>query len=279
MMRVCVVGLGLIGGSLARALRSHGVAPTAIDSDETTVAAARRDGIRAERADDGGRRAAIADAEAIVLGVPIARLSDAANAIASLVGPDTIMLHAASLQRADALGMAGTLATRVIGAHPVAGTHAMGYAASSAHLFEGATVSIEARADQSVRGAAESIWRAAGASRFVYRSAGEHDALMAWISHLPQLASTALATVLSRAAIDPADGGPGARDATRLAGSPYEMWEGILDSASPETLRALDAVIGCMSELRSAIAERNHDALASLWTPARHWAAAQQRAR
>ena len=270
-MRVCIVGLGLIGGSLARALQRGGHTPTAIDADDSTVAAARRDGIRAERADDPGRREALPGAEVVVIAVPIERMSRVSSDILGHVDAGASLLHAGSLQRREALTLSDANAARIIGTHPMAGTHAAGYEASRYDLFDGATVSIESRADASARSVAESLWRAAGASRFVYRSADEHDALMAWTSHLPQLVSTALASVLARASIDRRDAGPGARDTTRLAGSPYAMWKTILDSAHPDTLRAIDAMHGAVGEIRAAMAAGDDAALENLWTRGGQW--------
>jgi prephenate dehydrogenase len=270
----CIVGLGLIGGSIAHALRHAGQRPRVADIDRATVAAARRDGFAAEVADGDGLRAAVSDAATIVLAVPIARLSEVAAVVAA-AAPDAPIFHVGGLQRRESLGLPPAIADRVIGTHPMAGSHRAGYAAADETLFEGATVSIESRAPPSVRECAESLWRAAGATRFVYRGADEHDRLVAWVSHLPQLVSTALAATLERSHIDPREGGPGARDTTRLAASPFDLWEAVLGAAPPETVRALDAMGATLAELRSAVAHRDQGALATLWSAADQWATAR----
>jgi hypothetical protein len=112
-------------------------------------------------------------------------------------------LHVCGLQGKGALGLDDATHERLIGTHPLAGSHESGFPASRPGLFIGATVSIEQRANAHVRRRAELLWRTVGAARIEYRTAEEHDRLMAWVSHLPQLASTALAASLAAADVDP----------------------------------------------------------------------------
>jgi len=224
---------------------------------------ARRDGIEVgvDMAD------ALVDAPLALIAVPVPAYPAVADAVVSAAPADAALLHASSLQSARALRSTG----RVIGTHPLAGTHRVGFAAADAYMFIDCVVSVEARAPQGVRAAAEWLWRAAGARRFEYRSAEEHDSLMTWVSHLPQLASTALAHAIASAGVGPDSLGPGGRDATRLAASPFEMWAGILAAARPEAARALAALEQAVTALRSALEAGDMSSVERMWAAARTW--------
>ena len=194
------------------------------------------------------------------------------------MAPNAVVLHTGSLQRAAAVkpDITSSLHARVIGTHPLAGSHESGFAASRADLFAGCTVSIEARAKPYVRAAAEDLWRGAGAARLDYREAEEHDRLMIWVSHLPQLAATALAGALDAHGVPPRDAGPGARDTTRLAASTLEIWAPLLAGAPDDLDGALAALEARLAELRRAVSARDAASIAALWEPARAWRRASE---
>jgi prephenate dehydrogenase len=158
-----------------------------------------------------------------------------------------------------------------VGTHPIAGTERAGFGAADPATFRDATVRAEARADAQARARIESIWRAAGASRFVWDDARKHDALMAWISHLPQLTSTALASVLAEQRVAHREAGPGARDTTRLAASDLTMWGPILEGAPEETIAAVRRLTSTLHGLGDALEARDQASVARLWEQARAW--------
>ncbi len=280
---VGIVGLGLIGGSLARALLARGVRVlgTAHDAEDRRLAA--RCGVEvtggvAELA--AAMPAAGAPAShptrppapsVVVLAVPLPALGAAAGALLGSLAPDAVVLHAAGLQRPAATGLDAVARARVIGTHPLAGSHEAGFAASRADLFAGAAVWAEERAGDAARACLEWLWACVGARAVEYRSAESHDAAMAWVSHLPQLASTALAAALDTAGMPATLGGPGLRDATRLAASPFPLWQDVLRAAPPETDAALARLADTIAQLRAALARGDGDALAALWERAGNW--------
>ena len=95
--------------------------------------------------------------------------------------------------------------------------------------------------------------------------------MMAWISHLPQLASTALAATFAAEHIDPASVGPGARDITRLAASSFDQWSSLVQS-QPQVLDAAMEKLGrSIAEMREALSHADQRALRKLWNSARDW--------
>jgi len=267
-----VVGLGAIGGSLALALGRTRMRVRGYTLDGSDRAAARAAGVDvADAGDEAGLATAVADAAVIVLAVPMSSLRQVAERALDAAVPDAAVFHVSSLQRRDTLGLDAAPLERVVGTHPMAGTHERGFAAARAGMFEGATVLVEARAGRASRAAAEALWRGAGAARVEYRSAEAHDDEMAWVSHLPQLGATAIAAALAARATAPELVGPGGRDTTRLAESPFELWAEILARAPEETLAALDAVERQIAAIRYSIVHADWAGLAVRWEQARAW--------
>lgn len=261
--RVAVVGLGAIGGSLTLALRAREVPVCATATSAGDRALARSVGL--EIVDDV--RAAAGDADIVVLAVPLDALTATATAAIAAAPATASIFHVGSLQRPAALG----LDARVLGTHPLAGSAASGFGAARADAFRGATVLVESRASARQRADAELLWSLAAAARVDYVDADVHDRWMAWASHLPQLAATALAGALAHGLPAGAPVGPGARDTTRLAASSIEMWLPILQRAPHDTVAALRALEARLAALRGAIEDREWDALASVWDEARNW--------
>jgi prephenate dehydrogenase len=270
---VAIIGLGCIGGSLARALVQRGVPVRAWSESARDRELAAGAGIVVS----GDVRAALQGATVVVIAVPLPHIA-AVAVDAVVMAPNAAVLHTGSLQRATAVkpDITSSLHARVIGTHPIAGSHESGFSASRADLFAGCTVSIEARAKPYVRAAAEELWHGVGAARLDYREAEEHDRLMVWVSHLPQLTATALAGALDAHGVPPRDAGPGARDTTRLAASPLEIWAPLLDSAPGDLDAALAALETRVAELRRAVSARDAASIAALWEPARAWRRASE---
>ena len=276
---VAIVGLGVIGGSAALRLRERGTVIRGFSTSAPDCAAAQHAGIDVTRTLDD----AVRDVGLVLIAVPLDRICSVADEVVGAAPPRATILHAASLQRAEALRALPEVAARVIGTHPLAGSHRTGFAAARADLFRDATVFIEARADARQREEAEMFWSMAGARHIEYASAAFHDDAMAWISHLPQLASKALGAALATelAALNEPPRvplGPGARDTTRLAMSPLDMWQPILERAPAATLAGLRALESNVHRLRVALEDQNWGDFRELWESAREWRIAAEKA-
>jgi prephenate dehydrogenase len=266
---VAIIGLGVIGGSAALRVRERGTPLRAFSASATDCALAREAGIEVSTSVD----AAVSDVGLVLIAVPLDRIADVASQVIGAAPATATILHAGSLQRHEALDAVPELVARVIGTHPIAGSHRSGFAAARADLFHEATVYVERRANARQREDAELFWSLAGAHRVEYTEAPEHDSAMAWISHLPQLASKALAETLATGNARGVTPGPGARDTTRLAMSPFEMWQPILQRAPGETVAALRAFGESVERLRNALETRDWETMRMIWERTSAWRA------
>lgn len=269
---VAVIGLGVIGGSVALRLSERGTVLRAFATSGDDVMLAGSVGITVSGTLDD----AVRDVGLVLIAVPLDHVCAVVEQVIGAAPAEATILHASSLQRVEALGILPETAARVLGTHPLAGSHRSGFAAASADMFRDATVFVEERADARERADAEYFWSLAGARHIEYLSATAHDDAMAWLSHLPQLASTALANAMAAAHRGHNEGhrlplGPGARDATRLAMSAFEMWRPILERAPAATVTALAAFEASVSRLRLALEARDWRTVDALWRSASDW--------
>lgn len=267
---VAIVGLGLIGGSLARDLAARGIRVFAWDQDGASVDSAMRQGIAQPAFWDD-------PPEVIVIALPVLAAHTFLPRLVQKLGDriDRVRLitDAGSTKRsivraAEALGIGG----RFVGAHPLAGDHRSGWDASRTGLFADARVFLTpapSAGDDAIRLASE-LWTMVDARPEVV-DADEHDARLAWTSHLPHLVSFALGNALAGQGIDRAELGPGGRDVTRLAGSSPEMWADVALDNADSIVPALQAAEQRLRDIRDAIAFGHHARLRGLLTQARDW--------
>jgi len=264
--RVAIFGAGLIGGSLALRLKNSGAAEAVSiwSRSPDTLAAARSLGFESVWEDP--TRAA-QDCRIAVLCTPVPAMLPLAEAIAPFLAEGAAVTDAGST-KVDAVGLLEPiLGSRFVGAHPIAGSEQSGISAASADLFDGApciltpTEQTNPEAEQTV----EALWSAAGCevSRM---SPGEHDALLARLSHLPHVTASALVRVIcgDEPSVQRFSGG-GYRDTTRVASGSASLWTDILLANRIETAHAVRRLCGDLEEvaslLESADAQGLHDFL------------------
>jgi prephenate dehydrogenase len=259
-----VIGLGAIGGSLAWQARLAGI-PRVVG-----VSASRAEGVQALRASAITELAdspakAVRGAELVILAVPaqvtlelIGRLRPLLESGALLT--DVCSVKSPVLARATAEG----LGDRFAGAHPLAGTHASGFAAARPDRLRGCVVYVcETGApggDQAAR-RVMSFWEQVLEAQPVLIDAAAHDRQLAWTSHLPQAVASALAKALGDRGLAGVSFGTGARDTTRLAASSPEMWIDILLYNRAAVVEALEATEESLAGLRSLVAAGDADGL------------------
>ena len=279
---VCVLGAGLIGGSLLRAAQKAGREVWGTCASERTAAEARADGFDVDTDTDRAlRRAAAADA-LVVLAVPLPVVPELLRRV-DVVAPTCRLTDAVSVKVAvsDAVRAFAPRACYV-GGHPMAGTAESGWAAGSAALFADAVwvVAADDGLDLPVWADVTELAWACGAV-VVPAAADEHDLAVARISHLPHLLAAVLAAVgasegdalaLALAASSFADG-------TRVAGTRPELVLAMCEGNRDALLAAVDDALGRLGVMRGALASTGGLAAtvnAGFAARAR-WAAARER--
>ena len=269
--RVAIVGLGLMGGSLARALAEQDVRVLGYDSAPDSLDAAEGEGIVHERL--GAELAGIEKADVVVFALPVDAIMSLLPRIAPRLGRALLIMDVASTKRsivgaADSLG----LGERYVGAHPLTGSHRSGWRASRANLFDDARVFLcpTSRTSAESLRLAESFWRGLRAGVEVL-DAGEHDAQMSWRSHLPQVLSTTLALTLREAGVQRSALGPGGRDMTRLAGSSPALWMSIVQDNTPALVHSLIAMENQLRLFRESLERTDSEETRTSLTNAREW--------
>jgi prephenate dehydrogenase len=265
-----IIGLGLIGGSLARDLAERGVFVRAYDADPHHLQSALRAGFVTEPLD--ATLSGVCDADVVIVAVPVDAATDVLRRIAPHAGNAKLITDVGSTKsRIVELAAALGLGARFVGSHPLAGDHRSGWDASRTGLFSDARVYIcPTSGAGAVVELAANFWRRLGASPTVL-SAEDHDRQLAWTSHLPHMVSTALALALARTGVERGDLGPGGRDVTRLAGGSPDVWTAI----ARDNAAALDAALAAtereIAGVRRALSRADATELRERFATARAW--------
>lgn len=256
MRDVCVIGLGLIGGSLVRAAASVGRTVWGASVSERDVDAGRRNGYDVSTDVDAAlRRAAERDA-VVVLAVPLPRVDEVLRRVAENA-PRCLLTDVTSV-KAPVLASARRLVPEAgfVGGHPMAGTADSGWHAGSQALFGGAAWVVGVEDDTDMAAWAEVAGLAIDVGAHVVPlPAASHDETVARVSHLPHLFAAVLATI-------GAQGGPLAmslaagsfRDGTRVAGTRPELVRAMTEGNRDALLPVLDEALGRLGAMRGSLA-------------------------
>ena len=269
--QVAIVGLGLIGGSIALAARRRwpGIRVVGIDRPAVLSSATARGAVTDSAVDLDG----VADADLVILATPVRHIVATIERLPELAGFAAIVTDVGSTKRV-VVEAASRVAPRVtfVGGHPMAGAATSGFDSATADLFVGRRWLLTPAPDCPP-------WPLARLQRFVSGlgarpsviDAADHDRLMAAVSHLPQVAASALMRVAGELA--GADGlslaGAGLRDTTRLASSPADVWADICATNADHLGMAIDRYVEVLTSLRSRLSER--PAVDAVFGPARDW--------
>jgi prephenate dehydrogenase len=272
---VAVIGLGLIGGSIARALAANGARVIAYDQNAASVAEAIED--RVVERDLGSKLEGLQEATTIIVALP----GDSARRFVARLSPletnATLVMDVGSTKQSivTAAENAG-IGSRFVGSHPLAGDHRSGWRSSRPDMFQGRQVFLCTTPSSTPHAleAAQDFWISLGAIP-VRTDAAVHDSRMALVSHLPHVLSSALALTLNDASISRSDLGPGGRDMTRLAGSSPEMWTAIAQENASAITHAISLFEQHLSALKAAVESRDGDSFREEFTSGHEWFARQ----
>jgi cyclohexadieny/prephenate dehydrogenase len=274
--RVSILGLGLIGSSIARAVRQAmpSVALTGFDADPETRETAKALKLVDDVADTAG--AAVIDADFVILCVPVGAMGSVAESIAADLPSDAIVSDVGSSKATVMAALQAALPNAVIiPAHPVAGTERSGPEAGFASLFHNrwCIITPPAGADPTAVARVETFWRNLGAN-IDTMDAAHHDLVLAVTSHLPHLiAYTIVGTAsdlesVTRSEVIKYSAG-GFRDFTRIAASDPTMWRDVFLTNKDAVLEMLQRFSEDLTALQRAIRWGDGDALFDLFTRTR----------
>ncbi len=273
---VVIIGVGLIGGSFALALKKARAVKrvVGVGRSRRNVATALRLGIIDEIEMDAA--AAVKEADLVLLGTPVGQMGEVMARIAPHLPRHAVVTDAGSTKQdviLQARRFLGPHFPRFVPAHPIAGTENSGAAAAFPSLYAGRNVILAPQREtlpaavRTVRGA----WAACGA-RIVTFDARTHDTIFGAVSHLPHVVAYALLGMLARRSDARrllAFSGAGLRDTVRIAGSSPEMWRDICIANRDVLLQLLDDYMDEIESARAAIAANDGEALAQLFERAR----------
>ncbi len=246
MNTVAIVGVGLIGGSFALALREAGFAGKIIGVSSPGAVRVAIEHRIIDEALPLPEAAALADL--IYLARPIEGILSVLDELDAYVKPGALITDAGSTKAAICARAAEKIhRARFVGGHPMAGKESRGAGEAEASLFRNRPYILTSDSPE-----LEHLIASIGA-RIVKISAGEHDRLVALTSHLPQLISTALASSIRTEPEASRVAGPAAMDLTRLALSPYEIWRDIFATNADNIDSALGVFIAKLESLRSQL--------------------------
>ena len=274
--RVAIIGMGLIGSSLARAVRQAMPTVRLVVTDASADVRARV--IELGLADDvaDGAGAAVVDADLVILCVPVGAMAAVAAEIGPELAPDTVVSDVGSVKESVLKVLGAALpGVHVIPAHPVAGTERSGPDAGFASLFDGrwCIITPPARADEVMVERLAEFWRRLGA-KVELMDAPHHDRVLAVTSHLPHLiAYSIVGTASDLEAVTKAEvikySAGGFRDFTRIAASDPVMWRDVFLNNREATLELLGRFTEDLVALQRAIRWGDGDTLEALFTRTR----------
>lgn len=254
---VCVLGLGLIGGSLMRAATAAGREAFGYNRSIEGVAAARHDGFAATTDISEALRWAAEHEAIVVLAVPMPAvglmLSHIKTDAPDCALTDVISVKSAVLEEVRAAG----LLLRYVGGHPMAGTAHSGWAAGDAGMFAGApwVISVDEHVDAQVWSQVMRLALDCG-SVVVPAKSDEHDAAAASISHLPHVLAEALAAEAGDVPLAFALAAGSFRDGTRVAGTNPDLVRAMCEANADQLLPALDRVLSMLHSTRDSLAQK-----------------------
>jgi prephenate dehydrogenase len=272
--KTAIVGVGLIGGSLAAAMKARQLCPhiVGIGRSQATLDEALALGLIDSASTD---LAAVAGCDLVVLCAPVAQTQAVLTAIKPHLGTNTIITDAGSTKQ-DVVLAAKTvfgedhtgLIANFIPAHPIAGKAQHGPAAAEASLYEGKRVVITPLAENKTEhvAAVQALWQAVGAV-VTQMSPLRHDTIFAAVSHLPHLLAYALVAQIANSEdgeVKLGYAGGGFRDFTRIAASSPEMWRDIFAANKTAVLKDLRAYQAMLGHIETLLVTHNHSALEKL---------------
>lgn len=275
--KLAVVGLGLIGSSVLRAVQRAGLAESTIGIDASDVVRAQATTLSLADEVHAPSPKVLADADLVILAVPLGAMRSVVSTVAEHLKPGAILTDVGSSKQSVIVDMAEVAPSHVhfVPGHPIAGTEQSGPAAGFAELFDGrwTVLTPEPDTDATALETVTAIWRGMGADIEIM-DAAHHDLVLATTSHLPHLiaysivgTAAELEDVTQSEVIKFSAGG--FRDFTRLASSDPVMWRDVCLKNKDAILEMLARFSEDLTALQKSVRAGDGEALHDLFTRTR----------
>jgi prephenate dehydrogenase len=270
--KVAIIGTGLLGGSLALALKKNNLAGKVVGSfrQEASMKAAREKGIIDEGTTD--IRQAVMHADLVILASPVKVILEQIKdkEFIKAIKRGAIMTDVGSTKVSIVEAAQKYLPQHVlfVGSHPMAGSEKSGVAHANADLFKGAACIMTPveKTNRLAKDKVKHLWTSLGAN-VVMMEPAKHDEALAYVSHLPHIVAFALMRAIPEEMLVHASSG--LRDTTRIAGSSPKIWNDICASNYRHILKAIDETVRSLSDIRKAIVDHDEPALTQALTQAK----------
>jgi len=265
--KITVVGLGLIGGSLARALKESGQVGTVsgVDTSKDTIEYALENGVADSASADIAE--GVSGADIIVIATHVGIIADTVKTVSQMASEGAVITDVGSVKSSIINAVEPEMPGNIhfVAGHPIAGTENSGVQSADADLFKGRRTILTPtdNTDSEAKSKVKEMWVLAGST--VYEmDPGTHDHIFGIVSHLPHvIAYSLMITVLnaqdSELLMEFAGGG--LRDYTRVAASSPEMWVNIFKSNKAQLLEAISKFKISLQSIEDAIQREDFDAL------------------
>lgn len=258
---VCIIGPGLIGGSIGLGLKKRNLAKTIIgvghrpSSVETAV--------KMHAIDRGTLHAgeAVKNADIVILATSVNQIIDTAKRVIPCMKSNAILTDVGSTKYHIVQQITHTIRKDIafIGAHPIAGSEQRGVEFASPDLFAGCNC-ILTPLNKNAKGleTISSLWQLLGA-KIIYLSPEQHDEILAYVSHLPHLIASCLVNSIKPEHL--VYGASGLRDTTRVASGDAELWVNIFDHNRDNVIKSIDQFMAELAEFKSDLLKKNNTLL------------------
>ena len=260
--KVAIVGVGLVGGSIALAIKNKGLAKEVIgvSRHKKTLLLAKRMGAIDKGALDLN---IIRDADLVILATPVSAITKLAAKISKIVKKECLITDVGSTKQAIVSELE-RIFPNYVGSHPLAGSEKRGILNADPRILKD-SLCIFTPTGNTNKAAQEKIarfWSMLGA-RVVYLTSGVHDRILSFVSHLPHLVAFSLIDTVPSSYLKFASAG--LKDTTRVAASDSEIWSDIFLSNKNNILESIDIFQANLSKIKSAIQKKDKEQLISIF--------------
>ena len=268
--KAVILGTGMIGGSIALALKKHGLAAQVIGTSRQEASI--KTAVDMKIIDEGTTdpRKAIQGADLVILAAPVKVILANIEDISKHLRRGCVVTDVGSSKAAivDAAEKHFPPHVLFVGSHPMAGSEKSGVAHANVDLFKGATciMTPTAKTNRAARDKVKQLWTLLGANVKIMEPL-QHDEALAYVSHLPHMMAFALVRAIPEDFL--AYGAAGLTDTTRVAGSSSQMWADVCASNYRHVVKSIDEAVKSLAEIRKAVVDRDEAALVQLFNQAK----------